>query len=185
MLEKLHKRSSLQLLIALAIGVCFGFLLQRGGVTRYDVIMGQLLLADWTVFKVILTAIVTGMIGIFVLRIPGLARLHVWSGSIGSTVVGGLIFGLGFAVLGYCPGTLAGAVGQGSLDALLGGVPGILSGAAVYAAIYPKLSRSVLKAGQFEKDTLPQLTGTAVWPWVAAVAISAAIILGALEAAGL
>lgn len=92
MLEKLHKRSPLQLLMALAIGICFGFLLQRGGVTRYDVIMGQLLLADWTVFKVILTAIVTGMVGIFVLRIPGLARLPIWSGSVGSTVVGGLIF---------------------------------------------------------------------------------------------
>jgi hypothetical protein len=185
MLEKLHKRSTLQLLMALAIGICFGFLLQRGGVTRYDVIMGQLLLADWTVFKVILTAIVTGMVGIFVLRIPGLARLHIWSGSVGSTVVGGLIFGFGFAILGYCPGTLAGAVGQGSLDAIFGGVPGMLSGAAGYAAIYPTLSRSVLKAGQFEKDTLPQLTGTAAWPWVAAVAIGAAIILGALEAAGL
>ena len=185
MLEKLHERSTLQLLIALAIGVCFGFLLQRGGVTRYDVIMGQLLLADWTVFKVILTAIVTGMIGIFVLRIPGLARLHIWSGSVGSTVVGGLIFGIGFAILGYCPGTLAGAVGQGSLDALLGGGPGILTGAAVYAAVYPRLAKSVLNTGQFEKDTLPELTGTSAWSWVAAVVAVAVIIFGTLEATGL
>ncbi|MGD8649825.1 MAG: YeeE/YedE thiosulfate transporter family protein, partial [Desulfobacterales bacterium] len=111
MLEKVYSNRPLQLLLGLAIGFCFGFLLQKGGVTRYDVIMGQLLLQDWTVVKVILTAILTGMIGIYLLRIPGLAKLHTWSGSFGSTVIGGLIFGVGFAILGYCPGTLAGAVG--------------------------------------------------------------------------
>jgi hypothetical protein len=67
---------ALQLFLGLAIGFCFGFLLQKGGVTRYDVIMGLLLLQDWTVLKVILTAILTGMIGIYLLRIPGLAKLQ-------------------------------------------------------------------------------------------------------------
>lgn len=181
MLEKIHKSRTLQLMMGLAIGFCFGFLLQKGGVTRYDVIMGQLLLQDWTVVKVILTAILTGMIGIYLLRIPGLARLHTWSGSFGSTVIGGLIFGIGFAILGYCPGTLAGAAGQGSLDAILGGVPGMVIGAGIYAAIYPRLSNRVLKVGEFDTETIPQVFDVKPWPVIALVTLAILIIFAVLE----
>jgi len=184
MLEKVYSNRPLQLLFGLAIGFCFGFLLQKGGVTRYDVIMGQLLLQDWTVVKVILTAILTGMIGIYLLRIPGLARLHTWSGSFGSTVIGGLIFGVGFAILGYCPGTLAGAVGQGSLDALTGGVPGMVIGAGIYAAIYPKLVGRVLQLGEFDKETIPQMLAVKPWPVIALVTLVILVILGILELTG-
>lgn len=181
MLEKVHSKRPIQLVLGLAIGFCFGFLLQKGGVTRYDTIMSQLLLQDWTVVKVILTAILTGMIGIYLLRIPGLAKLHTWSGSIGSTVIGGLIFGIGFAILGYCPGTLAGAAGQGSLDALIGGVPGIVIGAGIYAAIYPRLSGSILKLGEFSKETIPQVLGVRPWPVIGVVALAILVILAVLE----
>lgn len=181
MLEKVHSKRPLQLFLGLAIGFCFGFLLQKGGVTRYDVIMGQLLLQDWTVVKVILTAILTGMIGIYLLRIPGLARLHTWSGSFGSTVIGGIIFGIGFAILGYCPGTLAGAAGQGSLDALIGGVPGMIVGAGIYAAIYPKLEGRVLKLGEFDKETIPQVFGVKPWPVIAVVTLLILVIFAILE----
>ena len=184
MLEKIYSNRPLQLLLGLTIGFCFGFLLQKGGVTRYDVIMDQLLLQDWTVVKVILTAILTGMIGIYLLRIPGLARLHTWSGSFGSTVIGGLIFGIGFAILGYCPGTLAGAAGQGSLDALIGGVPGMVIGAGIYAAIYPKLAGRVLKLGEFDKETIPQMLGVKPWPVIALVTLVILMILGILELTG-
>jgi len=181
MLEKIYAKRPLQLLLGLAIGFCFGFLLQKGGVTRYDVIMGQLLLKDWTVVKVILTAIVTGMIGIYLLRIPGLAKLHTWSGSFGSTVIGGLIFGVGFAILGYCPGTLAGAAGQGSLDALIGGVPGMVIGAGIYAAIYPKLLDRVLQLGEFDKETIPQALSVRPWPVIAVVTVVILLIFAILE----
>ncbi len=73
-----------------------------------EVIMGQLLLKDWTAIKVMMSAVATGMVGIYLLKIPRLVRLHKQTGSLGATVIGGLIFGVGFAVLGYCPGTLAG-----------------------------------------------------------------------------
>lgn len=184
MLEKLHRKKGLQLLIGLLIGFCFGFLLQRGGVTRYDVIMGQLLLRDWTVVKIILTAILTGMIGIYLLRIPGLARLHVYSGSFGSTVIGGLIFGVGFAMLGYCPGTTAGAVGQGSLDALLAGVPGMVIGAALFAKIYPRLSSGILKAGSFGANTLPELLNIGPWPVIGMVSAIVLAVFAVLEITG-
>lgn len=157
MLEDLHNRKSTQLTIGLLIGICFGFLLQRGGVTRYDVIIGQLLLTDNTVVKVMLSAVLTGMIGIYLLKSFGWVKLHAKPGTVGSTVIGGLIFGVGFAVLGYCPGTVAGAAAQGSLDALLGGIPGMFVGVWIYSLLYPGLRKNLLYFGSFGKITFPEL----------------------------
>ncbi len=186
MLEKLRSRKKLQLVIGTLIGFCFGFLLQRGGVTRYDVIMGQLLLYDWTVAKIILSAIATGMLGVYYMKKRGLAHLHIKAGSVGATVVGGLIFGAGFGILGYCPGTMAGAVGQGSLDALLGGVLGMLLGAGLYAQIYPVLSKSILKAGDFGELTFPDLFRKRnTWTVVCCFFLGILLFLVVLETAGL
>src|SRR4030067_2564746 len=129
MRKAIHEKKTLQLAIGFFVGILFGFLLQKGGVTNYDVIIGQLLLEDFTVVKIMLSAVVTGMIGVYCLKCIGLAQLHIKAGSVGQELIGGLIFGAGFAILGYCPGTLAGAVGRGALDALFGGVPGGLVGA--------------------------------------------------------
>lgn len=166
------------------MGVCFGFLLQKGGVTHYEVIMDQLTLKDWTVVKVMLSAVLTGMIGIYLLRIPGLVRLHKKSGSFGSTVIGGLIFGAGFALLGYCPGTVAGAVGQGALDALLGGVVGMLLGTGIYSVLYDHLEKKILHLGEFGKITLPQLLDARPWPVIIGVGTSIVAFLLILELAG-
>lgn len=178
-----HKKT--QLAIGLAIGVLFGFLLQKGGVTDYDVIIGQLLLTDFTILKVMLSAVVTGTLGVHLLRSLGLVRLHPKPGSLGASVVGGLIFGVGFAVLGYCPGTVTGAVGQGFLDALFGGVTGTLLGAGLFAAVYPRLQKPILSKGDFGAVTLPELLQVNAW----AVVVPAAILLTALllwmERAGL
>ena len=137
LLKTLHADKKAQLGLGLATGVIFGFLLHKGGATKYDVIIGQLLLRDFTVVKIMLSAVVTGMLGVHLLRSLGLARLHPKPGSWGATAVGGLIFGLGFATLGYCPGTISAAVGQGWLDALVGGLAGIILGAGIFASMYP------------------------------------------------
>ena len=171
MFETFHAHRRAQLLVGLAIGLAFGFLLQRGGVTSYDVIIGQLLLTDFTVAKVMLSAIVTGMLGVYLLRSLGLVRLHPKAGSLGRSVVGGLIFGVGFAMLGYCPGTVAGAVGQGSLDALFGGVTGILIGTGLFAALYPQLQATILNKGDFGAITLPELLRVNAWFVVVPVAV--------------
>jgi len=86
MLTKLHTNKRLQLVLGLVAGIAFGFLLQKGGVTTYDVILGQLLLTDFTMVKVMLSAVVTGMLGVYALRGLGVARLHPKSGSVGKTV---------------------------------------------------------------------------------------------------
>src|SRR4030066_1285170 len=175
MLKAIHEKKTPQMAIGFFVGIVFGFLLQKGGVTKYDVIIGQLLLADFTVIKIMLSAVVTGMIGVHLLRSLGLAQLHPKPGSFGSSVIGGLIFGVGFALLGYCPGTIAGAVGQGSLDGLFGGMAGILVGAGLFAEAYPKLDRSILKKADFGELTLPQLFK--VNPWVVVLPVAIGIVI--------
>ena len=151
------------LLWGLVFGILFGFFLHKGGVTKYDVIVGQLLLTDFTVLKVMLSAVITGMLGIHLMKSLGWAKLSPKSGSWGKNAVGGLIFGLGFALLGYCPGTIAGAIGNGYLDAVVGGLPGIIIGAALLAAAYPKLKGGILKKGTFPAVTLPELFRVNDW----------------------
>jgi len=185
MLKAIHSNKSLQLCLGLLMGIVFGFLLQKGGVTRYDVIIGQLLLTDFTVVKIMLTAVATGMLGVYLLRSAGIAQLHPKHGTLGSSVIGGLIFGIGFATLGYCPGTVAGAAGQGSLDALFGGVTGILIGTGIFAAIYPKLQKPILDKGNFGEVTLPQLFKVNPWVIVIPVVVLLIILLLLLEKAGL
>lgn len=176
-LKGLRSKRRAQLAIGLFIGIGFGFLLQKGGVTRYDVIVGQLLLADFTVFKVMASAVIVGMVGVHLLKSLGLASLHPKAGSWGSSALGGLIFGVGFGLLGYCPGTAAGAVGQGSIDALLGGVGGILLGAGIFAWRYPSLEERVLRRGEFGDKTIPEILG--VNPWMVVIP-TALILLGLL-----
>ena len=185
MLKTLHENKGTQLAIGFFLGICFGFLLQKGGVTRYDVIIGQLLLQDFTVLKVMLTAVVVGKIGVHFLQGIGMAQLHPKPGSMGSTLIGSLIFGAGFAILGYCPGTMVGAVGQGSLDALFGGIPGMLLGAGLFAALYPRLESRILNKGSFGELTLPQLLKVNHWWVIVIVAVMILVLLALLESSGL
>jgi hypothetical protein len=156
-------------------GIVFGFLLQKGGVTKYDVIIGQLLLEDFTVVKIMLSAVVTGAVGLHMMKGLGWIQLNPKPGSWGKNVIGGLIFGAGFAVLGYCPGTIAGAMGNGYLDAALGGLPGILIGSGLFANLYPRIRDGILKKGYFGDITLPQFLK--VSDWVVIVPLSAILVL--------
>jgi hypothetical protein len=185
MLEAIRSNRGTQLGAGLIIGILFGFLLQRSGVTKYDVILEQLLLTDFTVVKVMLSAVITGMLGVHLLKSLGLIRLHPKPGSLGSSVVGGLIFGVAFAILGYCPGTIAGAVGQGSLDAAISGTAGILVGTGLFATVYPKLQKPILMQGDFGTLTLPELFRVNAWAVVVPTAILLTLLLVLLERAGL
>ena len=147
-----------QLALGLLFGLAFGFLLQKGGVAKYHVLIGVLLLEDFTVIKVMLTAIVVGMIGVFGLNALGLVKLHVKPTRYAANIIGGLVFGVGFALLSYCPGTGAAALGQGNFDAL-GGVLGLMAGSYLYAESSGLLGRTVLKWGDRGKLMLPELVG--------------------------
>lgn len=181
MLTNLHSKKGVQLVIGLIIGIIFGFLLQKGGVTRYDIILGQLLLKDFTVVKIMLTAVVTGMIGIYFLKSFGLVQLHPKPGSVGMNIIGGLLFGVGFALLGYCPGTAMGAVGSGYMDALAGGLTGMIIGSIIFAAIYPKISKTILQKGYFGEITFPELLKMKPWSVVTIFSVLIVLLLYFLE----
>lgn len=186
MLKEIYDRKYLQYGLGLVFGFLFGFLLQKGLVCNYDVILRQLLLEDFTVLKVMLSASVTGMLGIYAMRSAGWVTLHKKAGSLGTSVPGPLIFGIGFATLGYCPGTAMGAVGHGAMDAVVGGVFGITIGAGLYAAIYPKLKERVLNVGSFGDKTLIDILPVRN-PWVVILPVAVLIVafLYALEQAGI
>jgi hypothetical protein len=180
LLTSLHKNASAQVLLGLLFGIGFGFLLQKGRVTNYNVIEGQLLLTDFTVMKVMLSAVMVGMIGFHLLKHLGYVRSHAAEGTIGSNVIGGLIFGVGFALLGYCPGTVAGAVGTGAMDALLGGMTGLLIGAGLFAELYPSL-KPILTKGPFPAVTAPEFLKMNLWVTIAIMEIAMAGFLLLLE----
>ena len=173
--DKTAEEDRRPLFFGLVFGILFGFLLHKGGATKYDIIVAQLLLTDFTVLKIMLSAIVTGMIGVYLMKSLGWITLSLKSGSVGKNVIGALIFGVGFAVLGYCPGTIAGAIGNGYLDAIVGGLAGIVLGTWIFAVMYPKLEDGILKRGDFGDITIPRLLK--VNDWMVVVPAGALIVL--------
>jgi len=164
-----------RLVLGLATGIAFGFILQKGQALKFHKIIDALRLKDFTIWKLMFTAIGVGMIGIYGLHDLGLAKLQIKPTILSANILGGLIFGAGFALLGFCPGTCVGAAGEGRLDGLYSGVVGLLIGAGLYAEVYPYLLPGFLKIGGLGKVTLPQLLGMRAWP----VATLVALFLGA------
>ena len=168
------------LLAGAIFGLMFGFLLQKGGVGKFNILIGQLLLQDFTVIKIMLTAIIVGMVGVFTLHHFAKVNLHIRPTKIGPNVIGGLMFGAGFALIGYCPGTAAAALGQGSWDALFG-MGGLVAGSWVFAQASGALKESVQKWGDMGKVILPDLLHLPRGVFVAVFAVLLTVGLFALE----
>jgi hypothetical protein len=169
------------LLLGGLTGLVFGFLLQKGGVTRYNVIVNQFRFRDFTVVKTMLTAIVVGAIGIYAMLQLGMIKsLAVKPAELAMNAGGGAIFGVGMVFLGYCPGTALAAIGQGSRDAIVG-VVGALVGAAVYAEVYPVLARTVEPLAKFGKITFPEITHISPWIFITILAVAAVVLFTWLE----
>jgi uncharacterized membrane protein YedE/YeeE len=150
------------LIMGLLTGMLFGFLLQKARVVRYDKQIGALRFQDMTIVKFMFSAIIVGMVGIHFLDLFGLVRLLYKPVVLGENITGGLLFGLGWGLLGYCPGTQGGALGEGRWDALWG-ILGMIVGAGLYAETYPFLMKNILNWGNFGYLTIPQLFGVNRW----------------------
>ncbi len=125
-------------ILILVFGFLFGALLQSSRLNKYNTISGMARLEDFTVAKAIAVAVGVGAILLSIEIGLGYASWHVKPILLAGIVVGGLIFGAGMAILGYCPGTLPISLGEGSLDALVGIVGGI-AGGIVYTLIQPSV----------------------------------------------
>ncbi len=128
------------LIVAVLIGIAFGFVLERAGFGRADKLAAQFYLRDMRVFKVMFTAIVTAMLGLVIASGLGLTSLRDISESIASLTwiwpmaIGGFVLGAGFIISGYCPGTSIVAMGSGNVDGLFT-VIGVISGTFVYSEL--------------------------------------------------
>ena len=108
--------------VALLIGIAFGWFLERSGMGNARKLAGQFYLRDLTVFKVMFTAIVTAMLGVFWLGWLGLldvSRVYVPETWIVPQLAGGIVFGFGFVVAGLCPGTSCVAAASGRIDGVV------------------------------------------------------------------
>jgi uncharacterized protein len=148
--------------LGLITGVLFGFLLQKGRVLRFEKQVGAMLLKDMTIFKFMLSAILVGMVGIILLTDAGIVTSSHKSMNLGAVLLGGALFGAGWAVMGFCPGTSIGALGEGRWHALFA-IAGMVAGAALYAELYPFFKSTVLAWKDFGKIGLPEALGVSSW----------------------
>jgi uncharacterized membrane protein YedE/YeeE len=166
--------------LAIPFGLVFGFLLHRGGVADYNVIVNQFRFRDFTVLKIMLTAIIVGGVGVLLLHSTGHAQYHIKPANLLGVGLGAALFGVGMVIYGYCPGTGVAAIATGSLHALAG-FPGMLAGAVLYAFSYSWVEEHIQGVAALGKTRLPELTGIPDWVWFAALAFIAAVTFWILE----
>lgn len=145
------------LIVAVIIGVLFGFFLERAGFGNGRKLAAQFYFRDMAVFKVMFSAIVTAMLGVFYLSWAGLLDIelvYVGTTYLYPQLLGGLLLGVGFILGGYCPGTSIVAVATGRLDALMFGV-GVFLGILGFGEAYP-LFAGFMNGSNMGSITLPE-----------------------------
>jgi uncharacterized membrane protein YedE/YeeE len=155
----------MKLLLGLAIGTAIGAVMQLGGASSYRKILGSLLLKDLHVIKLILMTIAVATVGIYALDLVDMANMSIKPTYVVGIIIAGLIFGVGFAISGYCPGTCVLGSAEGKTDAvftLLGG----LAGAALYAVVYP-LMAPLISLTNYGEITLPSVFNVSNGLWIA------------------
>lgn len=149
----------------LGLGILFGFFLEASGLGSPRKLTAQLHMRDWTVFKVMFTAIVVAAGGLLVSDQMGLlaaAQLKVPTPFYWAMAIGGALLGIGMAVGGYCPGTSVVGLLTGRLDALFF-IAGMFGGVLLFA-IYCGELQSLFFAGMgAERETLASLSGLPSW----------------------
>ena len=163
----------MNLFLAVIFGIGFGYILYRVGALDYKNIINALMLKDLSIPKFMLLSVAITSVGIFSLRLIGLVSLDVITANPLGNILGGLIFGIGFALAGYCPGTSIGAMGEGKKDArytVLGGMVGVF----IYTFIqqYTGFSIAAFDIGKLSLDDLIHLN-----PFSVAVIYSIAIAM--------
>jgi hypothetical protein len=151
------------LAIALTLGIGFGFALERAGFGSARKLTAVFYLYDMAVVKVMFTAIVTAMTGLSVLAAAGmldLADLYIEPTSLVAQTVGGLVFGSGFIIGGYCPGTSIAAMATGRQDGIAFAL-GMLAGVLAYVELTPGID-DWIKANAQGEMTLPSVTGVSM-----------------------
>ena len=162
-----------KIIFGLVTGFLFGYILTRTGITKYPRVMGMLLLKDFKILKFMLTAVISSMLLFYLLGDMGFLKLSLKSLDWGK-VVGGLIFGTGMGLLGYCPGTLAARIGQGKKESLIA-LFGMAFGIFIYALMIKPL-KAWLLSGEINGD-IALLLGINHWFIILPAAVLFAAII--------
>jgi len=148
----------MSIILPLLLGVVFGFALNKAGLTKYHKIVNQFRLNDMAVLKFMLTALVVAMLGLYPLYALGVINFPTVPATyVVGNLVGGLIFGVGMALAGFCPGTCVAGAGEGKVDYLLPGILGFLTGAVIYGLTYDKVFPKISAIANYGNVTLPEL----------------------------
>lgn len=166
--------------LAVPLGMLFGMLLHRGGVADYNVIVNQFRFRDFTVLKIMLTAILVGGVGVLALHGLGHAQYQIKPANLLGVALGAALFGIGMVLYGYCPGTGVAAVATGSIHALVG-FGGMLAGAIFYALSYSWVEKHMQTVAALGKVRLPEVTGIPEWAWFGLLTAAAGGVFWYLE----
>lgn len=170
------------LVVAFVIGIGFGFFLERAGFGNARKLAAQFYFNDLTVFKVMFTAIITAMIGIYYLSVIGwmdLSLVYLSPTYILPQIIGGLLLGFGFVIGGYCPGTSCVSAVTGKIDGMVF-LLGIVAGIFIFGEIFPLVS-NFYNSTPMGQITLSELFNIPYGILVFAVVLMA---LGGFAAAG-
>jgi len=170
------------LIVALVIGFFFGFFLERGGLGNPHKLTGVFYFTDFTVPKVMFTAILVAASGLYLLsdlKLLDMDKVWIVPTYFWPQITGGFIFGLGFLVSGYCPGTSVAGLASGRIDALVA-MTGMVAGSLVFAFLYPFLESFYMSAGMGTM-TLPKLFRINHWVMMIIIYACAGIMFYLME----
>ena len=173
-------------ILALVLGVMFGFALNKAGLTRYSKIVGQFRLTDMTVLKFMMTALVVTALGVYPLRLLGIITFPTVPATyIVGNLLGGVIFGVGMSLAGFCPGTLSAGAGEGKLDYLIPGFLGFLAGAVLFGMTYQQVFPPIAKILNYGSVVIPDLWNVNALLAVVVFALMALVLFYLIDRMGM
>jgi uncharacterized membrane protein YedE/YeeE len=167
------------ILVGIAMGIVFGFALEKSRVFEPGMIVGQMQMKNFIMLKVFLTAVATGAVVLAVLNGFGMVKLAPKAALYSADIIGGLILGAGITLAGACPGTTLAQIGAGYRDALFTLVGGV-AGAVAFTYAQPALSKTFLAQGG-GKIIFSDLIGVPYWMAALVLAAALVVVLAALE----
>jgi len=170
------------LIVALIIGFFFGLFLERGGLGNPHKLTGVFYLKDFTVPKVMFTAMLVASSGLYLLgdlKVLDVSKVWIVPTFFWPQIAGGFLFGLGYLVAGYCPGTAVTGLASGRLDAFVT-MLGMITGSLVFAVIYPAIEYFYLSS-EMGTATLPRILGVNHWVVLSFLTIMAGLMFYFME----
>lgn len=172
-------------MLPLVLGIGFGFALQKAGLSKYHKIVNVFRFTDLSVLKFMLTSVAVAMVGVFALNTLGWIELpNIPATYVAGNLVGGLIFGVGMASAGFCPGTCAAGSGQGNLDYLIPGMLGFFVGALLFGAAYSAIVPPISAFINLGATMLPTVFDVSLWLSIAFFVLVALTLFYFLERHG-